>query len=79
MKAFKDDPTKTWEERFKLLEDHHKEETTLLIERIKVAEKVVELGVKIVDDYYHELESYNVECLKEVVRAYQAVFPRPLK
>lgn len=37
---FKDDETKTWEERYRALEKHHIEETTFLIEEIRrLAEK----------------------------------------
>lgn len=35
VKRFKDDETKTWEERYKELEKHHVEETQFLIDKIR--------------------------------------------
>ncbi len=35
VKKFKDDETKTWEERYKDLEKHHVEETQFLIDKIR--------------------------------------------
>ena len=39
VKQFKFDPSKSWEENYKLLEQHHIEETTFLIETIRHVEK----------------------------------------
>lgn len=35
VKRFKDDESKTWEERYKDLEKHHVEETQFLIDKIR--------------------------------------------
>jgi hypothetical protein len=35
VKKYEDDPTKTWEERFRLLETHHVKETTFMIKKIR--------------------------------------------
>jgi hypothetical protein len=34
-KTFKDDPKKSWEERFHALQSHHVEETTFLINEVR--------------------------------------------
>lgn len=39
VKRFVDDPTLSWEERFKRLEKHHEEETKFLIEYIEKMKK----------------------------------------
>lgn len=39
IKRFVDDPSKTWEERFKLLLTHHEEETKWLIAAYDALEK----------------------------------------
>jgi hypothetical protein len=40
-KHVKFDPSKTWAENYKALEDHHVEETTFLIEEVRrLAEKI---------------------------------------
>jgi hypothetical protein len=35
VKRHVDDPTKTWEERFRALEEHHIKETTFLVEEVR--------------------------------------------
>lgn len=35
VERFRDDPTKTWEDRFKALENHHVKETQFLIDEIR--------------------------------------------
>jgi hypothetical protein len=40
IKAFRDDPSLSWEERFNLLKAHHEEETVFLIDKIKELEQV---------------------------------------
>jgi hypothetical protein len=35
VKRFVDDPSLTWEERYKLLEEHHTKETSFLIDKIR--------------------------------------------
>ena len=42
VKQFKFDPAKSWEENYKLLEQHHIEETQFLIDTIRFISKNVE-------------------------------------
>lgn len=42
IKKYIDDPSLTWEERYKVLEAHHLEETTFLIKRIEELELELE-------------------------------------
>jgi hypothetical protein len=35
VKRFHDDPNKSWEERYRALEQHHLEETTFLIDKVR--------------------------------------------
>jgi hypothetical protein len=35
VKRHVDDPTKTWEERFRALEEHHIKETTFLVDEVR--------------------------------------------
>ena len=41
IKKYIDDPQLSWEERYKKLEQHHKEETEYLISEVKRLEKYV--------------------------------------
>lgn len=39
VKRHTDDPSKSWEERYKVLEEHHLEETTFLINEMRALAK----------------------------------------
>jgi hypothetical protein len=47
VKQFKFDPAKSWEENFKGLEQHHIEETTFLINKVRELDKRIESFVSV--------------------------------
>jgi hypothetical protein len=52
IQKYTDDPSLSWEERYKRLESHHLEETQFLIKEIEKLEKEVASYQKLAD-YYH--------------------------
>jgi hypothetical protein len=41
---YRDDPAKSWEERYRALEEHHVAETTFLIDKVReLARRIAEL------------------------------------
>ena len=59
VKRFVDDESKSWEERFKALEEHHLKETNFLIDEVRsLAKEVDEASYK--KGYSHAVSNYAI-------------------
>ncbi len=62
VKKHKDDPSKTWEERYRALEEHHIQETTFLIDEVRklAAEMDEALRPKTIEEIIRQCKKWRL-------------------